>query len=207
MWHSGLALHQSIRKHLIGIQVRKYLDGSNNALVVIGGGLDSLALERSASDNQGKIVELDHPWTQQTKKLVLKLHSSDAPALHLTEFDASEESLHEVLQSSDMSSIEAAVFVCEGVLMYLPEEKVRNLLKQVATIFPDTTLIFTFMDKGGMTALRILRKRRWRPEYGYSGLGSHSCGDAPKARFRLAPVFLRLTTSRDIGYSGLACRG
>ena len=47
-----------------------------------------------------------------------------------------------------MSSIEAAVFVCEGVLMYLPEEKVRKLLKQVATIFPDTTLIFTFMDKG-----------------------------------------------------------
>ena len=144
----GLALHQSIRKHLIAIQVRKYLDGSNNALVVIGGGLDSLALERSASGSQEKIVELDHPWTQQTKKSVLKLYSSDTAALHLVEFDASEDSLHEVLQSSDMSSIEAAVFVCEGVLMYLPEEKVRKLLKQVATVFPDTTLIFTFMDKG-----------------------------------------------------------
>jgi len=143
----GLALHQSIRKLMIAIQVRKFREGGNSALVVIGGGLDSLALEQSATGDQGKIVELDHPWTQQTKKLVLKLHSSDAPALHLIEFDASEESLYEVLQSSDMSSIERAVFVCEGVLMYLPEEKVRNLLKQVATVFPDTTLIFTFMDQ------------------------------------------------------------
>ena len=65
----GLALHQSIRKRLIAIQDRKYLDGPNNALMVIGGGLDSLALERSASGNQEKTVELDHPWTQQTKNL------------------------------------------------------------------------------------------------------------------------------------------
>jgi len=143
----GLALHQSIRKHLIAIQVRKYLDGGKNALIVIGGGLDSLALEQSASGNQGKIVELDHPSTQQTKKSVLELYSSDAPVLHLVGFDASEESLYEVLQSSDISTIKQGVFVCEGVLMYLPEEKVRNLLKQVATVFPDTTLIFTFMDK------------------------------------------------------------
>ncbi len=50
----GLALHQSIRKRLIAIQDRKYLDGPNNALMVIGGGLDSLALERSASGNQEK---------------------------------------------------------------------------------------------------------------------------------------------------------
>ena len=56
----GQALHQSIRNHLIAIQVRKYLDGPNNALVVIGGGLDRLALERSACANQEKIVELDH---------------------------------------------------------------------------------------------------------------------------------------------------
>ena len=47
-----------------------------------------------------------------------------------------------------MPSIEAAVFACEGVLMYLPEEKGRKLLKQVATVFPDTTLIFTLMAKG-----------------------------------------------------------
>ena len=143
----GLALHQSIRKHLIAIQVRKYLDGPNNALVVIGGGLDSLAVERSASGNQEKIIELDHPSTQQTKKTVLKLYSCDAAPLHLVGFDLSEESLHEVLQSSDMSSIEATVFVCEGVLMYLPEEKVTNLFRQVATVSPDATLIFTFMDK------------------------------------------------------------
>ena len=120
----------------------------NFDVIVIGGGLDSLALEQSASGNQGKIVELDHPSTQQTKKSVLELYSSDAPALHLIGFDASEESLYEVLQSSDISTIKQGVFVCEGVLMYLPEEKVKNLLKQVATVFPDTTLIFTFMDKG-----------------------------------------------------------
>ena len=143
----GLALHQSIRKHLISIQVKKYLDAGKSALVVIGGGLDSLALEQSAAGNHGKIVELDHPWTQQTKKSVLKRHSADAPALHLIEFDASEDSLYEVLRPLGIASIDRAVFVCEGVLMYLPVEKVRNLLKQVATVFPDTTLIFTFMDQ------------------------------------------------------------
>tara|TARA_A100001037_G_C15116899_1_gene621846 strand:+ start:58 stop:951 length:894 start_codon:yes stop_codon:yes gene_type:complete len=143
----GLALHQSIRKHLIATETSKLLGDENNALVVIGGGLDSLALQQSAASSRQKIVELDHPSTQQVKKTVLQSYATDASALQLAEFDASKDSLHEVLACLDSASIKQGVFICEGVLMYLPEEKVRNLLEQVATAAPKVTLIFTFMDQ------------------------------------------------------------
>jgi len=143
----GLALHQSIRKHLIATETSKLLGDENNALVVIGGGLDSLALQQSAASSRQKIVELDHPSTQQVKKTVLKSYATDASVLQLAEFDASKDSLHEVLACLDSASIKQGVFICEGVLMYLPEEKVRNLLEQVATAAPKVTLIFTFMDQ------------------------------------------------------------
>ena len=143
----GLALHQSISKRLIATQVKRYLEDGRDTLVVIGGGLDSLALEQCATGGRETIVELDHPWTQQTKKSVLKLHSSDAPPLQLIEFDARNQSLYEVLQPLGIASGGRAVFVCEGVLMYLPEVEVKSLLREIPTRFPDSTLIFTFMDQ------------------------------------------------------------
>lgn len=143
----GLTLHQSIRKRLIATQVKRYLHDGKSSLVVIGGGLDTLALELCVAGDPTKIVELDHPWTQQTKKLTLEAHSSDAPALRLVEFDAGTQSLGQILKPLDSISDGRTIFVCEGVLMYLPEIKVKTLLHEIATTFPGAVVIFTFMDQ------------------------------------------------------------
>ncbi len=70
----GLALHQALRKRHIEQAVRASLAQGFEQVVVLGGGLDTLALRLHKEFPQTNFLELDHPATQRVKRAVIESH-------------------------------------------------------------------------------------------------------------------------------------
>jgi methyltransferase (TIGR00027 family) len=96
-------------------------------VVVLAAGYDTRAW-RLASEGV-RFVEVDHPDTQERKRAKAP---SDGPLF--VAVDLSTHSLNEVLSGTELRLDEPIVFTCEGLTMYLREEEVTSLLRQVARL-------------------------------------------------------------------------
>jgi methyltransferase (TIGR00027 family) len=92
--------------------------------------------------------ELDHPATQQAKRLALtKLGSADN--LTLIPVDLTKQSIFEVLGASSFSLTKPTLFIAEGITMYLDEVEIERFFKQIrsCTRSRNSHLLFTYMNK------------------------------------------------------------
>jgi methyltransferase (TIGR00027 family) len=154
----GLALHQALRKRHIERLVRAGLAEGFDQVVVLGGGLDTLALRLHQEFPAVRFLELDHPATQRPKREVIERHGLAGANLVLVPTDFARQSLQEILAlASGQLPARKTVFVCEGVLMYLGAEEVDRLFdalrRQEA---PGVRFLFTSMepDRRGRPAFR-----------------------------------------------------
>jgi len=92
----------------------------------------------------GAWVELDEPQVIAYKDERLPASSCENE-LHRIPIDFSTDSLEEKLSS--FSSRSPAVVVLEGVLLYLEEEVIRQLLQQLRRLFPQHKLICDLMSR------------------------------------------------------------
>jgi methyltransferase (TIGR00027 family) len=136
----GLTLHYVLRKQ----QIEQFVRAAGiRQLVVLGAGLDTLALRLS---REMTCIEIDHPATQGLKAQLLESGGHTA-ALELLPVDFTRETLSDALKrSSRYRENEPAIFVAESVLLYLNEAEVRNLFKQLKARAAPTRLIFTFWE-------------------------------------------------------------
>lgn len=128
----GMAFHYVLRKTYIEHCVRQAIDSGAKQVIVLGAGFDTLALRLSHEFSAVVFIEVDHPATSQAKLESLNSQSQIADNYYFAAVDFSRESLYESLknfQSFDKSL--HSVFVCEGVLMYLSESDVGQLLENV----------------------------------------------------------------------------
>ncbi|MEZ5426983.1 MAG: SAM-dependent methyltransferase [Pyrinomonadaceae bacterium] len=145
----GLALHQALRKRHIETLVRAALtDEGFRQVVVIGGGLDTLAGRLCREFPGVNFLEIDHPATQKMKRETIEKLDGTGGNLHFLAVDLTRRTLEECLRKHPAYRADAkTVFVCEGVLMYLSEAQVAEVFdfikKQAAPRF-----IFTFMERG-----------------------------------------------------------
>lgn len=121
----GLTLHYVLRKKKIEELVRAAIRDGYSQLVVLGAGLDTLAIRLS---KELKCVEIDHPATQKLKKRV----AGDVP-VEFRPFD---------LTKTAPEIAGPAIILTEAVLLYLSEDEVRGLLRRWRA--HRTRLIFTF---------------------------------------------------------------
>jgi methyltransferase (TIGR00027 family) len=136
----GLTLHYVLRKKRIEELVRK---GGFRQLIVLGAGLDTLALRLS---REMTCIEIDHPATQNLKAKLLDCGGHSA-ALELLPVDFTKETMTDALKrSSRYRPNEPALFIAESVLLYLTESEVRNLFAQLKARPAATRLIFTFWE-------------------------------------------------------------
>jgi len=114
----GLTLHYVLRKRYIEELVRAAIADGFGRLVVLGAGLDTLALRLPV-----RAIEIDHPATQHLKPGVLgvDLTRDPIPVPH-----------------------EPTVYLAEGLFHYLTDAQIRALLAQMRTI--QSRLIFTFWE-------------------------------------------------------------
>ena len=142
----GLALHQALRKRHIEQQVRASLHEGFTQVVVLGGGLDTLALRLCAEFTQVNFFELDHEATQRIKLEVIRARHLSRPNLKLLHVDFQREDWAATLAASSLyDANKKTLFLSEGVLMYLDRPDVERLFDSVRRT-NSSRFIFTFME-------------------------------------------------------------
>jgi methyltransferase (TIGR00027 family) len=128
--------------------VRAGLTEGFRQVVVLGGGLDTLALRLHREFPLVNFIELDHPATQAVKGAAIKKFSLCGENLNLLAADFASQSLKEILLSRSGYNPEIkTIFICEGVMMYLDENDVEGLFGFIKNQSgASKRFIFTFME-------------------------------------------------------------
>jgi methyltransferase (TIGR00027 family) len=147
----GLMLHHAVRKRYIEDETRRALAEGARQVVVLGAGLDTLALRLHREFPRVLFVELDHPTTQDAKRLAFDgLEGAPGENLKFLSADFTRQSADEVLAGCpgyDRSG--RALLIMEGVLMYLPPADVDSTFAAARRCGgPGSRFIFTFMEIG-----------------------------------------------------------
>lgn len=155
----GLFLHFFTRKRLLEHFARQAIAAECRQVVIIGAGLDSLAwrlpaeFSRHEPGSDAREVawfELDHPYTQRIKlrsQRDLTAHCGTYP--RLLPLDLRISTPAEVLTACPaFDATLPTFFVAEGLLMYLPPQRVERLVSGLARLAaPGSRLAFTFMEQ------------------------------------------------------------
>lgn len=148
----GIQRHYAARKRYIEDAARAFLDDGGGQLLVIGAGLDTLAVRIARDLPQVRCVELDHPATSAVKQEAI---GDRLPAnLVLVPLELGRGPWEDVDQLD--RSVRTFV-VLEGVTMYLTEQAVRDVLQGCARLAPGSQLVWTFMHPDAAGRLRFHR--------------------------------------------------
>lgn len=144
--HPGIMRHYLLRKRCIEAQCRLALRQGFGRVIVIGAGLDTLALRLAPLFPEVSWTEVDHPATQDLKLQALTQAGLRLPAnMTLLGVDLSAAPLPAALKQDDRPTL----VIIEGVLMYLSEADVTALLgDQVRKLSSGPVrLIFSYMTR------------------------------------------------------------
>ena len=144
----GITLHYVLRKRFIEEQTRKEIENGVNQVINLGAGFDTLAWRFHKQYPNVKFIEIDHPATNIEKTKAL-LQNEDSPAnFSMLSVDFTKQNLKNSLQDfSDFDPEKSTLFICEGVLMYLVQSEVNQLLTDIKHLTgKDSTLIFTGVE-------------------------------------------------------------
>jgi methyltransferase (TIGR00027 family) len=147
----GLMLHHAVRKRYIEDETGRALVEGARQVVVLGAGLDTLALRLRREFPRVPFVELDHPATQGAKRRVFGgPEAQPGENLKILSADFTRQSADEVLAGCpgyDRSG--RTLLIMEGVLMYLsPADVDRAFAAARRCGGPGSRFIFSFMEIG-----------------------------------------------------------
>lgn len=147
--------HYALRKHEVRTQLLRALEEGFGQVVLLGAGFDALSASLPA---ETVVVEVDHPATQRLRREALD--EEQAPRPHLVALDLAKESLREgLLGCAAFDAAAPTVYVAEGVLMYLPEARVRALLEDLAAGGGAVRLLCTVVTPDPEGRLRLHSQR------------------------------------------------
>jgi methyltransferase (TIGR00027 family) len=142
----GLSLHVPLRSRAVDDAVRDAVRAGATELVILGAGLDARAL-RMEELREVRVFEVDHPSTQRHK--LTRLGSAPRPprarALVRVPVDFEADRLDEALVRAGHDPGARAVFVMEGVSVYLTRAALADTLRRVAVASaPGSRLAITY---------------------------------------------------------------
>ncbi len=143
----GILLHYALRKKCIVGVVRSALTTGATQVVIIGAGFDPLTFQLNQEFPRAQYWEIDHPATQHDKLRSVSRISADR--LHFVAMDLSVAPFDsEALIRSGFEPTQRAIWIAEGLLMYLTPNGVSSLLRTLKSLSaPGSQLVFTFMEK------------------------------------------------------------
>ena len=117
--------------------------------VIIGAGMDSLAMRRPGFGPDMEVFEIDHPATQEFKLTRLAECGADpAAGVHYLPADLSEQELDVVLTESGFDSERIAFFSWLGVTRYLTREANLKNFEAIASCGADgSEVVFNYLDQ------------------------------------------------------------
>ena len=125
----GITLHYPLRKKYIEEMALQAIDEGYTQLINIGAGFDTLFWRLHQKHPEIQFIELDHPASSAVKSEAVSQRGSN---FKMAPVDLSITPLQEALNALVEFNPQAKTFyICEGVLMYLPLEAVKNLFKSI----------------------------------------------------------------------------
>jgi len=143
----GILLHYVLRKKCIAGLVRSALINGATQVVIIGAGFDPLSFELHQEFPSMHFWEIDHPATQRHKARTFS--KIGAERLHFVAMDLSATTFDsEALIKNSFDPTQRAVWIAEGLLMYLTLDVVSSLMRTLKSLSaPGSQFVFTFMEK------------------------------------------------------------
>jgi methyltransferase (TIGR00027 family) len=144
----GIMLHYAARKLFLEEAARAALAAGAAQVVVLGAGLDTLALRLHRERPDAVFYECDHPATQRLKRRAYEAHRRIGANLRLVELDLARTSLAEALLAAPGYRPDAATFLlAEGLTMYLQPAEMDGILAFLRAHTGDgSRFAFTFME-------------------------------------------------------------
>lgn len=147
----GIALHYAVRKRYLEDAARAALTADCSQVVVLGAGLDTLALRLHRERPEVTFFEVDHPATQRLKRRAFETQGpieGIEPNLHLVELDLARRTLEQALLDAPGYRPGADTFVlAEGLSMYLQPAGMDGIFTFLrAHTGPGSRCAFTFLE-------------------------------------------------------------
>lgn len=142
----GITMHYALRKRFIREHVEPLLAAKSvQQVVVLGSGFDTLCWCLHSKYPKANFIEVDHPATVMDKAAALFEKAGEPNNYNLLSVDFSEQNLGEELAHYHAFEPErSTIFVVEGVLMYLSQAHVMQLLYDIRNLTGNgTKLVFT----------------------------------------------------------------
>ena len=141
----GQLLFVGLRKRLVHDEATAAIAAGCRQLLVLGGGLDLLALRLARAHPHVAVVEVDHAASQHRKRAALE-HLGKLPSnLHLVPADLGTSDLAAALGGVSWDASAPAFVLAEAVLMYLDPAAVERALRELHDLCgAGSTLVFSY---------------------------------------------------------------
>ena len=142
-------VYMQVRTRIIDDCVRAFVAAGGDQVVVLGAGYDTRAL-RMPELAGATVFEIDHPATQDHKRMVLGRAGVESPARYVTwDFESRPlEELAEELAAAGHDPTRPTCTIWEGVTMYLTEGAIDASLRAIADwSAPGSRLAMTYFAK------------------------------------------------------------
>jgi len=140
----------AVRTAFFDEQTRAAIARGVPQVVILGAGYDDRALRFRSPGVQ--FIEVDQPGTQADKRQRLQALLTPADRLMLVPADFTSERIDSVLALAGHDAGRDSLFLCEGVLVYLPSEAVATLLTGLAHRATPASLLAVSLSTGGPSA-------------------------------------------------------
>lgn len=191
----------SARVTFVDAAVERYL-ATINQFVILGAGFDTRAF-RLTRPGQIRCFELDMPQTQATKRQLLRNAHLESTDITFVAADFESEDWLARLVEAGFDPNRPAVFLWEGVIMYLDRPAVESTLRKIASTATGSVLVFDYFTTEPLKSASLY----WR----YGRAATRAAGEplrfgidsTPPSRDRLSELLqscgLALAEQRTLG--------
>jgi methyltransferase (TIGR00027 family) len=149
-------------------------------IVLVGAGYDGRALRFRTPGV--RFFELDHPLTQGDKRQRLAAVGARSDDVVFVAADFVADDVGHALQAAGHVADRPTLFLCEGVLRYLPDDAIRSLLERTAQrAAPGSTLAVSITTRDPGTEPEETRQQREAREAKLAALGEAVLTVPPRA--------------------------
>ena len=139
--------------------------------VILGAGFDTRAL-RLPKDMRVRSFEVDTPKTQAIKREMLSKTSIDATGITFVSADFEKEDWFTQLVDAGFDPSKPALFLWEGVVMYLDREAVEDTLRKIGSCASGSVVAFDYFTTEVLSSQALY----WR----YARMGTRAAGEPLK---------------------------
>jgi methyltransferase (TIGR00027 family) len=157
----GLRSHVVVRSRFAEDRLHEAVPRGIRTYVILGAGFDTFAYRQPDWAQGLRIIEIDHPESQAAKKARLAQAGIEIPSnVEFADIDFEHETLDEGFRRHGVSLREKTFFSWLGVTVYLTDEAVQEVFRELARFPAGSEVAFTFAQPPEPRSLwrRIFRR-------------------------------------------------